>query len=129
MSDINAIPEVPVVTEAAPAAVLNPNVPAAVVAEPAAPEASTIAPPAVLTGDATASLSDASPSSSEVGPGEVVAATPEETLLQKIEALPAESIAVLHDALTHIETGLQEVSLMIGMGRLVTLVKAVRAKL
>jgi hypothetical protein len=129
MSDINAIPEVPVVTEAAPAVVLDPNVPVAVVVEPVAPEASTIAPPAVLTGDVTASLSDASPSSSEAGPGEVVAATPEETLLQKIEALPAESIAVLHDALTHIENGLQEVSLMIGMGRLVALVKAVRAKL
>ena len=134
MSDVNATPE----SETLATAVDTPEVAAVPVEKPEAapaPVTGTAPEPAVSTSAvSSSSLPEpvAVPFASEVThgvmPGQMNPVV-HESLLARIEALPADGVALLHDVLDHVREGVDEFALTVGLGRLKSLFEKVKSRL
>ena len=120
MSDVNATPE----SEAPATAVATPEVAAVPVEKPA----DVPAPVTETAPEPTASTSAVSPSSPPE-PAPAPAISEHESLLARIEALPADGAALLHDVLDHVREGVDEFALTVGLGRLKSLFEKVKSRL
>jgi hypothetical protein len=120
MSDVNATPE----SETPATAVVTPEVAAVPVEKP-------VDAPAPVTGTApepAASMNVVSRSSSPE-PVAAPAISEHESLLARIEALPADGVTLLHDVLDHVREGVDEFALTVGLGRLKSLFEKVKSRL